>query len=93
MRRVMGGLLKKVGFCDACSAGCGGKRAAPEKLAPSLRWAQGKIRSAPTGGWIAEEGRVLRRVRNRSVLCTPMRDYLSSFICEKIVKKLIISER
>ena len=24
---------------------------------------------------------------------TPMRDYLSSFICEKIVKKLIISER
>ena len=26
--------------------------------------------SAPTGGWIAEEGRVLRRVRNRSVLCT-----------------------
>ena len=23
----------------------------------------------------------------------PMRDYLSSFICEKIVKKLIISER
>ena len=24
--------------------------------------------SAPTGGWIAEEGRVLRRVRNRS--CT-----------------------
>ena len=25
--------------------------------------------------------------------CTPMRDYLSSFICKKIVKKLIISER
>ncbi len=51
-------------------------RRVAEKLAPSvfvslrrdksLRWAQGKIRSAPTGGWIAEEGRV--RVRNRSEL-------------------------
>ena len=42
----------------------------------------------PTGGWIAEEGRVLRRVRNRSVLCTPMRDNLSSYVCKKIVKKV-----
>ena len=59
-------------------------RRVAEKLAPSLRWAQGKTAMRPcrldlatvrqgsiaTGGWIAEEGRVLRRVRNRSVLCT-----------------------
>ena len=43
---------------------------------------------AKTDGWIAEEGRVLRRVRNRSVLCTPMRDNLSSYVCKKIVKKV-----
>ena len=70
---------------------CGGRsgfatpaRRVAEKLAPSLRWAQGKTAMRPcrldlatvrqgsiaTGGWIAEEGRVLRRVRNRSVLCT-----------------------
>ena len=68
---------------------CGGRsgfatpaRRVAEKLAPSLRWAQGKTAMRPcrldlatvrqgsiaSGGWIAEEGRVLRRVRNRSVL-------------------------
>ena len=31
---------------------------------------KGKKGLIATGGWIAEEGRVLRRVRNRSVLCT-----------------------
>ena len=45
---------------------------------------QGSIAS---GGCSASQGRVLRRVRGRSVLCTPMRDNLSSYVCKKIVKK------
>ena len=38
---------------------------------------------------------ILKKNENgeRSRKASPMRDYLSSFICEKIVKKLIISER
>ena len=34
-----------------------------------------------------------KKWRTKTQVFTPMRDYLSSFICEKIVKKLIISER
>ena len=42
-----------------------------------------------------ERSRTCRGVarRAKAEVFSPMRDYLSSFICEKIVKKLIISER
>ena len=77
-------------------------RRVAKKLAPSLRWAQGKNAMRPcrldlatvrqgsiaSGGCSASQGRVLRRVRGRSVLCTPMRDNLSSYVCKKIVKKV-----
>ena len=45
------------------------------------------------GEFVVVTNRQVFTVQKLITATTPMRDYLSSFICEKIVKKLIISER